>query len=605
MTTSDVSRQSLTPTESFYFPDLAQSAAEPYSGEPLQVKPALRPQSAKQVQQSKVQAKQPEVKAQQPAQAQPQVQPQAQAQQAVQAQVQPQQQAAQQQVTQQAAQLAAQQQMAQRQAAQQQAIQQQIAQQQAARQQAQLQAAQQRAIKQQQAAQLAAQQAAQQKAAQQQAAQQQAVQQQAMQQQAAQQKASVAQQQAQQQVTQQAAAQQQVQKPALQPQTAAFAAQNARSAQQATPQQAQPAQPVQQAQPASKSASVAACTAQQQPSAKQQQAQPQPQQPQGAYYAPQPAQPVVINMPAQPTAEKKSRGWIVAVVFIVCMFAFTAFCVKACSDAVVGLGSTNGKAVLTRDTVAVINLDGTIQYDGSACSPEGLKELLDEAEADSHIKAVVIRMNSGGGTATAGEEMSEYLKNFSKPVVVSSASINASAAYMISAQSDYIYVAHSTEIGAIGTAMQLTDLSGLLDMLGISMEVITSSDSKDSSYGYRALTDDERAYYQDMVNKINNMFVQEVMDGRHMTEEQVRAFATGMPFTGDDAVANGLADAIGSREDACAKAAELAGISSYDTTELYLKDYNLSSLSGLLGQSEFSVEDIAKITALAREVGLL
>lgn len=330
------------------------------------------------------------------------------------------------------------------------------------------------------------------------------------------------------------------------------------------------------------------------------------QQPQAAYYAAQPAQPYVAAMPVQPAVvQKKSRGWIVAIVFIVCMFALTAFCVKSCSDAMVQLGSSTAPKALTGDTVAIIDLDGTIQYDGSACSPEGFKQLLDEAEADSHIKAVVIRVNSGGGTATAGEEMSEYLKDFSKPVVVSSASINASAAYMISAQADYIYVARSTEIGAIGTAMQLTDISGLLDMLGVQMETITSSESKDSSYGYRPLTDEERAYYQDMVNKINNMFIQEVMDGRHMTEEQVRAIATGMPFTGDDAVLNGLADAVGTREDACDKAAALAGISSYDTTELYIKDYDLSSLSSLLGQTEYSVEDLARLANLAGKAGLL
>lgn len=327
------------------------------------------------------------------------------------------------------------------------------------------------------------------------------------------------------------------------------------------------------------------------------------------FQAPYPGPQPYVAAPVQPApSQKKSRGWIVAIVLIVCLFAFTAFCVKACSDAVATLGSSYSKQKLTTDTVALINLDGTIQYDGTVCSPEGFKELLDEAEDDSHIKALVIRVNSGGGTATAGEEMSEYLKGFSKPVVVSSASINASAAYMISAQSDYIYVAHSTEIGAIGTAMQLTDLSGLLDMLGINMDVITSSDSKDSSYGYRPLTDEERAYYQDMVDKINNMFIRNVMEGRGMTEEQVKAVATGMPFTGDDAVANGLADAVGTREDAFDKAAELAGISSYDTTELYLSSYDLTSLSGLLGKEKSSAEDLAKfaeLADLARKAGLL
>lgn len=328
----------------------------------------------------------------------------------------------------------------------------------------------------------------------------------------------------------------------------------------------------------------------------QQAGQPQPQYAAGQQSQPQ-VQYVPFPQPQQP--QNKSRGWIVAIVIIVCLFAFTAFCVKMCSDSVSSLGGKGGSSLdgLTGDAIAIITLDGTIQYDNSACSPEGLKDLLDEAEDSDNIKAVVLRVNSGGGTATAGEEMAEYVRQFAevKPIVVSSASINASAAYEISSQADYIFVAKSTEIGAIGTAMQLTDISGLLDMLGVNMEVITSADEKDSSYGYRPLTEAERTEYQRMVDQINDVFVQNVADGRGMKVEEVKKLATGMPFTGIDAVENGLADEIGTREDAIAKAAELAGITDYTTTDLYFTDYDLSSLAYLLGSSKSgtSIEDLA------------
>ncbi len=339
---------------------------------------------------------------------------------------------------------------------------------------------------------------------------------------------------------------------------------------------AQPtAQPLGQQAPAQQQPAQAA----QQPQGQQQYAQPQPQV-------------VYAQMPQQP--QKKSHGWIVAIVLIVCMFAFTAFCVSMCSSSLSSLSVKSGSSLdtLSGDAIAIIEIDGTIQYDGSACSPEGLKELLDQAADNSNIKAVVLRVNSGGGTATAGEEMAEYVRQFAmeKPVVVSSASINASAAYEISSQADYIYVAKSTEIGAIGTAMQLTDISGLLDMLGVNMEVITSADEKDSSYGYRPLTDEERAEYQHMVDQINEVFVQNVADGRNMSLEEVKKLATGMPFTGMDAVANGLADEVGTREDAIEKAASLAGITSYTTTELGFTDYDWSSLAYLLGKSDTSAE---------------
>jgi len=313
-------------------------------------------------------------------------------------------------------------------------------------------------------------------------------------------------------------------------------------------------------------------------------------------YAQQP-QPMYVQVPYQQAPQRKSHGWIVAIVIIVCLFAFTAFCVNMCTSSLSSLQGGPSRPALAEDAVAIITIDGTIQYDNSACSPEGLKELLDEAADDSHIKAVVLRVNSGGGTATAGEEMAEYVRQFAekKPVVVSSASINASAAYEISSQANYIFVAKSTEIGAIGTAMQLTDISGLLDMLGVNMEVITSADEKDSSYGFRPLTDEERAEYQRMVDQINGVFVQNVADGRGMKLEEVQKLATGMPFTGIDAVQNGLADEVGTLEDAIAKAASLAGITDYTTTDLYFSDYDLSNLAYLLGnsKSDISVEDLA------------
>ena len=107
-----------------------------------------------------------------------------------------------------------------------------------------------------------------------------------------------------------------------------------------------------------------------------------------------------------------------------------------------------------------------------------------------------------------------------------------------------------------------------------------------------------------MVDQINDVFVQNVADGRGMTLDQVKALATGMPFTGIDAVENGLADEIGTREDAIAKAAELAGISNYTTTTLAFSDYDLSSLAYLLGKSDISVEDLAGVLKSQRGANL-
>ncbi len=328
----------------------------------------------------------------------------------------------------------------------------------------------------------------------------------------------------------------------------------------------------------------------------------------GFYSAPTPGQTPGVGGYPPPVAPEppKRRGWIVALVAVVLLFVLMFASLASCTSlvnnslnsmSVFDSGYGSSADYLIEDTVAIIEINGTIQYDGTVCSPEGLKEQLDIAESNEHIKAVVLRVDSGGGTATAGEEMSLYVSEFSKPVVVSSASINASAAYEISSQADYIFTAKTTAIGAIGTAMQVTDLSGLYEKLGISVDNITSSDSKDSSYGTRALTEEERAWYQDQVDQINETFIEAVASGRGMSTDEVRALANGMTYTGMDAVENGLADEIGTLEDAISKACELAGIDYCDTIYLYTEYYDIYSMLGLA-----SAEDASALAALLKEL---
>lgn len=319
-----------------------------------------------------------------------------------------------------------------------------------------------------------------------------------------------------------------------------------------------------------------------------------------AYAQPVPPGPS-YGQPGQPGAPKK-RGWIVALVAVVLVFFLGVIGLRSCTQMVSSslgdFSSASEAEFLDDDAVAIIELDGTIQYDGTACSPEGLKYLLDEAEENPHVKAIVLRVNSGGGTATAGEEMTEYLQQCSLPVVVSSAGTNASAAYEISSQADYIYVGSSTLIGSIGTIIQFTDLSGLYDMLGINVEDIASAGSKDAGSGTRPLTDEERAHYQQIVDEINEVFIQNVAEGRGMSVEEVRALATGLVFSGIDAVENGLADEIGTLEDAVAKAAELAGMDEYTTVYLQEDSYDLTSLMDLMGSADAAATSDSAAAAL-------
>ena len=308
---------------------------------------------------------------------------------------------------------------------------------------------------------------------------------------------------------------------------------------------------------------------------------------QPAYAAPAPAA-------AAPAKAKSGKGWIVGIVITISIMLVCIVSVVSCTSTVnsvmnpfSSLSTAKPQTSVYSPSVAIIDIDGTIQYDGTPNSPEGLKDLLDEASDDPDIEAVVLRVNSPGGVATAGEEMAAYVAAFDKPIVVSSASSNHSAAYMISSQADYIFVDKTTSIGSIGVIMQVTDLSGLYEKLGISVDSITSADSKDAGSLARPLTEEERAWYQDMVDQINEVFVQTVSEGRDMSESEVQKLANGMPFTGMDAVENGLADEIGLLDDAVAYASELADYS-YALPTVHLSNYSsdLLDLLDMLGAYE-------------------
>lgn len=283
---------------------------------------------------------------------------------------------------------------------------------------------------------------------------------------------------------------------------------------------------------------------------------------------------------------KKSKAPLVITIVLLIV---ALLCIGGCT-----LGAASSP--LTKK-VGVIQMVGTIGTGSGATTPEGLMSQLAKAEADDSIAAVVLRVDSGGGVSAAGEEMAEYVKDFSKPVVVSTASSNASAAYLISSQADWLMVNKSSSVGAIGTILQVVDYSKLMEMLGIEMTNIASSTSKDSSYGTRPLTAEEIAYYQNMVDEINENFVSSVAEGRNMSIEEVRALATGLPFTGSESIENGLFDEVGTFSDACAKAAELGGIAkssfpgagaSYAIVSLEDEESDLSALMDLLASSKQS-----------------
>jgi len=257
--------------------------------------------------------------------------------------------------------------------------------------------------------------------------------------------------------------------------------------------------------------------------------------------------------------------------------------------------------------IAVIRVEGVIASSGgdpfsggSVASAKTIIQNIEKAKNDKDVKAIILAVDSPGGGVVASDEIYHALKGVGKPVVVVMGDLAASGGYYISMASNWIIANPNTLTGSIGVISEFPNAKGLLDKVGVDFVVVTSGPRKDIGSPYREMTDDERAYWQKIIDETYAGFVQIVADGRHMKVEQVKPLADGGVYTGRQALALGLVDQLGYEEDAVTKAAELGGI----TGKPRLIEYqNLPTLLELLTQATSQRSLVPSLASILDEVG--
>jgi len=220
----------------------------------------------------------------------------------------------------------------------------------------------------------------------------------------------------------------------------------------------------------------------------------------------------------------------------------------------------------TGDAVAVIQLDGTITsapqdyFTTTGITPERVRSLLDQAEANPAVKALVVRVNSPGGSVVASDEIYNAFRAYEKPVVVSMGDTAASGGFYIACGGDYVMAHPDTLTGSIGVISQFFNAEELLEKVGVDAIVITTGEFKDIGSLYRDMTQEEREIWRAILDQVYEDFVAVVADARDLPEEDVREVADGRVFTGQQALEMGLVDGVGTRQTAIDKAAELGEI---------------------------------------------
>ncbi len=234
--------------------------------------------------------------------------------------------------------------------------------------------------------------------------------------------------------------------------------------------------------------------------------------------------------------------------FVLCLLALAVLFTDGASP---GLSFSSNQ-------LAALELTGTITD-----SREFVEQLEDYGNRPG-VRAVVVRIDSPGGGVAATQEIFEAIRKFraesDKKVVVSMASVAASGGYYVACASDRIFANRGTITGSIGVIAQWYNYGELLRWARMQDVVIKSGGLKDAGSGSRPMTDEEKAYFQALIDNMYGQFVADVAQGRNLPEEEVRRLADGRVYTGLEAQRNRLIDEIGTYQDAVDAAAKLGGI---------------------------------------------
>jgi protease-4 len=257
-------------------------------------------------------------------------------------------------------------------------------------------------------------------------------------------------------------------------------------------------------------------------------------------------------------------------------------------------------SLMTGDKVAVLPVTGLI------ADSESTIEQLRKFTKDDSVKAIVLRINSPGGGVGPSQEIYEEVRKLKgkKVVVASMGALAASGGYYIACAAQKIYANPGTITGSIGVIMQFVNVKDLIEKIGLKGMVVKSGIFKDIGSPVRDMKPEERELLQGVIDNVHSQFIGAVAEGRKMDREKVAKIADGRIFSGEQAKALGLVDALGNLEDAVAEAGKLAKIEGeprvvtppkkkLSILEL-LKDEAISIIGDKLTENRIRLESLAQ-----------
>jgi protease-4 len=231
------------------------------------------------------------------------------------------------------------------------------------------------------------------------------------------------------------------------------------------------------------------------------------------------------------------------------------------------LSKKSRKQPRDNNRIAVVYLSGNIGSGKNDINAKSVTSVYQALKNNNSVKAVVLRVNSPGGSAFESEKIHHILSMLKtkKPIVVSMGNYAASGGYYIASMANKIVAQPNTITGSIGIFGLMPNAEKLYQKVGLTFDGVKTNEMADSYSEKRAMNENERQKMQARINNGYELFVKRCSDGRNLTVDSIKALAQGRVWTGNDAKARGLVDELGGMETALHEAAKLAGISTYQT----------------------------------------
>jgi len=288
--------------------------------------------------------------------------------------------------------------------------------------------------------------------------------------------------------------------------------------------------------------------------------------------------------------DSSKRFWIVFGSIFAALFFFLAlFFVFIGTLVSGGQESYSGNVAVISIEGAIVGTSDSSAFGGGSLNSLDYVELIESANLDDSIEAIVLEINSPGGSAVASDEVAQAVMLSSKPVVAQIREVGASGGYWIASSADYVIANRMSITGSIGVISSYLEFTGLMEEYGVAYERLVAGESKDIGVPFRELADDEREILQRKLTVIHDYFIDAIAANRGLNRKDVVNLATGEFYLGVEALELGLVDELGSAIEVEQYLYDVVGLEFVEFVSFVQEPSFLDGFFGVLNKRSFNV----------------